>query len=424
SGQYFEQQPVVRQWKGTFYRDIDKRWIKGHLLLTNRCLAFQEQTSDNVCLSLDIDRIVDVKVERAWMGYNTVVVLFGKEKFWFSSFASSQSVKQLLLHFIKESLLLSPGLEGQMSSTSDQSSRTKLGSELLSIAEDSHRTLGDAALQLSAQGEQLDDALRKTDVMERYVDVGNRSISYLESWLGRWNVSSRSFTTRESKKEVQAMQQGLKLPQDFPVVYQAKSNKEESGVLIISPEDILIQDGRKNMAFKFGLRDISVINVPSPWTLVITRRMIGQADIRCELMSARVISILKILEKSIKNKIEYDEPQEVAFAAINPASKRQPTDREALFAKCDGHSSAEPSRRPDHNQPIGGQQIQVSSQSDVVTESEAAELSGVLKDLKSLAVEVGSELDVQDEKISELTSSVTHLTENMDTSNRRMQKLL
>ena len=65
-----------------------------------------------------------------------------------------------------------------------------------------------------------------------------------------------------------------------------------------------------------------------------------------------------------------------------------------------------------------------SQKSEVVSEQEVAELSGVLSDLKSLALEVQKETDVQNEKLGKLTGTVVDADERIRETEKRVNKLL
>lgn len=404
---------IIRKWTSTYYKEDDKIWLKGELVLSNVSLSFQVNPSEKTCFMIDLDSIADVKVERAWIGYKTLVVWSGSRTFWFSSFSSSQAVRRVLLHFMKEMLFQCPRDVSYPATTSGQT-RTMLGSELLSIAHDSEKTLSVAASQLTTQGEQLDDALRTTNIIHRDLGIGSQNIAHLESWLGRWRVGVDDMVLNTTPTSSSA--QSLNETHEFPIIYNSKNNVEESGILTVSPTNLSVCDPGNKTVIKFEYKEITTIVVSTPWSMVITRRMIGQPDVQCHVTSAKVITILKALESKIQEKIEYDEPDDVDFTF------------RIVSAETGNKTSNEGSRQVEENWPIREQQEQAQAQAvtetEIVTEGEVAGLNHVLGNIKSLALGIGNEMDIQDEKITTLTDDVTNLTEDVRVSNKRMQRLL
>ncbi|XP_030846487.1 synaptosomal-associated protein 47 isoform X2 [Strongylocentrotus purpuratus] len=415
--------PVIRRWNVTYYQEDDKKWLKGDLVLSSLSLSFQELASERIHLTVDLESITDVKLERAWTGYKSLVVLVGSRKLWFSSFTNSQCVRKVLQHFIKETLFVSRHVGGTAPTGSGGGGgSSKLGRELLSIAHDSERTLSGAASQLVTQGEQIDDGFKTMDLIQRDLGIARHNIAYLESWLGHWHVRINDLQPPVSQRSSQ--NQPINENQEFPVIYKLKKSEEESGLLVISPDGIAVRNANEERTvLQFTYREISVINVSTPWTFTITRRMMGKPDITCQVTSAKVISILKVMGSKVKEKIEYDEPDSVDFISQEALGESVSNKKRLLFSQ---DSRGDPEGFQDRVQLDGGQQqSQLTCTSDaVITESEAAELSNVMRDVKSLALGIGNELDVQKEKISVLTDDVSEVTEDVRMNNKRMQKLL
>ncbi|XP_054767921.2 synaptosomal-associated protein 47-like [Lytechinus pictus] len=409
--------PVVRRWNVTYFMESDKKWLRGDLVLSNLNLSFQELPSGRILLTIDLDSITDVKLERAWMGYKSLVVLAGSRKFWFSSFANSQCVRKVLLHFIKETLFIHQKTGGTVPTGNGGGGGTsKLGRELLSIAHDSERTLSEAASQLVNQGEQIDDGFKTMDLIHKDLGIARQNISYLESWLGHWHVCLDDIQPQASKTPNQMLPIN-EIP-EYPVIYKLRKKEEESGLLRVSPDGVAVCNEQRTV-LQFTYREISVISVCTPWSFIITRRRMGEPDITCQITSAKVISILKVMGSKVKEKIDYDEPESVDFISHQAVGDRV-NKKKGLLCSQDSRGSSDGFQ---DGGVIEGQS-QLTCSSDLVTESEAAELNNVLKDVKTLALGINTELDVQNEKISQLTDDVNDVTEDVSKNNKRMQKLL
>ncbi|KAJ8314061.1 hypothetical protein KUTeg_008622 [Tegillarca granosa] len=71
-----------------------------------------------------------------------------------------------------------------------------------------------------------------------------------------------------------------------------------------------------------------------------------------------------------------------------------------------------------------GSQIQAIRTKEIVSEEEVQELSQVLGDLKNMALAVGQETDVQNEKLDKLTSSVNRANDRLEQTDHRIKRLL
>ncbi len=239
-------------------------------------------------------------MEKTWLVFNTLVLLVGPKSYWFSSFtcASPYVVLHTIEHFWKEGLL------EQNSEIGGSKLRTKLGKEMLVEAHEAQATLAAAASDLHHQGEQLDDAYDGVDRINRDLQIAESNLSNMESWLGRWSVrpvagaSTKSITPTDGDDDVQ-----------YSILYALKpGDAQKPGYFSIHDKVIKLSNAKHVEVLSFRPEEVSCISVPTPWELVIVRRMIGQPDVYACITSAKLIYVLRLLQPVYGRKLEYEDP--------------------------------------------------------------------------------------------------------------------
>ena len=241
-------------------------------------------------------------MERTWLVFNTLVIFVGPKTYWFSSFTCSSPyvVLNTIEHFWREGLLVTEAAAG----ISGSKFRTQLGREVLHEAYQAQVTLAMAASDLHNQGEQIEHASDGVDRINRDLGIAEANLSNMESWLGRWKVQAvkrmtTSFDTESKDADL-----------EYPVMYSSRpQDSQKPGFVSIQDKEIIIMDAKHGKVISFTPQDVSRVAVPTPWELVITKRMIGQSDVYACITSAQLIYILAALQPVYGRKIEYEDPQ-------------------------------------------------------------------------------------------------------------------
>ena len=272
---------AIRSWKVQYYKNLRKRWIYGQLCINPRFIVFNEsdhgssssdsQTiqstlDDSAVLIIKYEQITDVKKTTTSFVYSALTITVGgSESHWFSALPSRESAFNTIQHFWRERLI--PTVP---KTVVDPRNQTRIGQELLGIAQNSSVTLKETGTLLYHQGEQLDHATSVMYDLHNDLDVAENLLTGLESWVGKWSTSS-------SAGEVEPFEvAGGNIPVviEVPMVYQrlgAGAHKQYQGRLRISPEGATIQDSVWNVVHHFNPRDISCIKVPTPWEMIFIR---------------------------------------------------------------------------------------------------------------------------------------------------------
>lgn len=158
--------------------------------------------------------------------------------------------------------------------------------------------LVDASKTLNNQGKQLGNASQIMEHMHNDVTVAERIMGDIESWLGAWRVKG-NFTNQYSQNtEVNDRPLGREKV-EYPVLY-AKLAQEshQSGQAMFHNNNFEVLDEKCNIIHSFPLKQISNIDVHSPWDITITKRIIGNPLVHLHLTSARMPLLLKDLRKT------------------------------------------------------------------------------------------------------------------------------
>lgn len=199
----------IRSWNVSYYKNDQGQWVNGLLTCAPVSLTFHIQPeplsgkpheggsqlkedadhkTTSPTLQIRYSDIRQVRKARSMLIYPAVTVeTFGGAVHWFSSLPDKYSVYNILHHFVHHALTHSKGQDGRTPLT-NPATQTELGKKLLRSAEDSERTLAAAAGELHSQGRQLDGAA--VDLVEIHgdLDVAERILSGLNSYLGQWKL--------------------------------------------------------------------------------------------------------------------------------------------------------------------------------------------------------------------------------------------
>lgn len=205
----------IRSWKVTYYLNDKRKWIHGTLtctpshayftaedqtvkvtpsVLDSTCEKDQEMAAGSLLsgalLQFHYEDILHIRKTKAMVIYAAVVLKMrnGMEH-WLSSLQDQQSVFSMLHYFSQRKLVEH---KNDRSLSADQlKSTTVIGQKLLQSAEDSHSTLAAAAGDLWGQGRQLAHAGVLMQELHEDLDIAERIIEGLDTWLGRWQLPSQ-----------------------------------------------------------------------------------------------------------------------------------------------------------------------------------------------------------------------------------------
>ncbi|XP_072028742.1 synaptosomal-associated protein 47-like [Amphiura filiformis] len=381
-------------------------------------LCFQESESDKG-LILSLDCITEIRMEKTWLVFNTVVLLVSHKSYWFSSFtcANPYVVLNTIEHFWREGLLVN----AENSGIAGSKLRTRLGKEMLMEAHDAQATLAAAASDLHHQGEQLGDAFDGVDRINRDLGIAEGNLSNLESWLGRWRIRPVMTAPTSGTTEDEIV--------EYSILYALKpQDAQKPGYFSIWNKIITLSNSKHVEVLSFKPEEVTRITVPTPWELVIVRRLMGQPDVYACITSAKLIYVLRLLQPVYGRKLDYEDPQMHGHVERTSTKQRASSQQQKLqelisSATQMSQNHLQGTTAFDQDRPIGPQ-LQALHQSQGVTDAEADELSQVLRGLKSLATEIAPELDRQDQLLDQLTQEVSDASDRIGRDTKRINRLL
>lgn len=175
--------------------------------------------------------------------------------------------------------------------------------ELLSILYDAQRTLASTGKTVQKQGQQIDAACSNMNKIHNDLGIAETLIYNLDSWLNKWNIETPHvhIDVPENKVIIERS--------EYPVVY-ARTQREKHlpGTLVLSSKSLDIFNAERNLDVSFVVKEVTEVNVHTPWEVTISQLRIGQAGRTVHLLAARLVHILQTLEVLLPGKINYDDP--------------------------------------------------------------------------------------------------------------------
>jgi hypothetical protein len=139
------------------------------------------------------------------------------------------------------------------------------------------------------------------------LDVTENLVSGLESWLGHWSLPEEYKTS----DPIVVSNADLSVEIDHEILYTKlepnKLNTQNLGILRLARDGVYIMTDRQKVVHCFTWGDISRVRVVSPWEITVTRFQIGRADTSYSLVLTSVYSVLGILDKKLRSKVEYSQ---------------------------------------------------------------------------------------------------------------------
>lgn len=413
----------VHTWPGSYYLELEKRWVPGKLALTSLSLKFTADKTGELLVDFPLASVVEIKKEASHFIFSSITVLEKDHtKHWFSALQPSRNVVfSIIEHFWRELLLSQPGAAAALASTP----MTK-GKELTGLMACSQKRLEDAAKVLHHQGEQIDSIARGLDQMESDLDVADRLLTELESpsW---WPFGSKLWKTpaetRPRDDVATASPRTLRkegiLIQVPAVVSQKAASQVKPARLTLLVSGLEIHDADASLMHRFERDEVDDIKVHTPYEISIRQRFIGKPDVAYRLISARMPEVIPILEMQFSKKMEMmDDALMLQSAGPSSAAEKGSSLWHAASGLMCHSIPGEPFPRHQEGEPL---QLQASE--PPISEGEAQELKQILRKLKSLALDAETELERQEEALDGIASAVDRTTVTIDKHNRRMKKL-
>ena len=292
----------IRQWEAKYYNYNTKKWVPGHLSLMGGYIHFSTGTANSTDSPLVIHykNITDVKRAFSMLIFKALIIrCSAHDEYWFASLTDRDYVFNLIDHFWRNCLIPSSLPKKNDAHTS------VLGQELLQIAADSQKTLGQTSEMLSCQGEQLGHATALMVDLHSDLDTAEPIIRSLDSWLGRWSMPSPKepveFISRSAAPVIR----------DFPVLFQKAPSSSaclRPGHIQVSRDGLAILDSSHIQEEHFRTREISHIQVTTPWQIVVTCVKLGEPDRSFLVVSAQMSVALQTLDRFFRHKLQFENP--------------------------------------------------------------------------------------------------------------------
>eukprot|EP00794_Sanderia_malayensis_P003000 gene3000-3458_t len=419
----------IFEWKCSYY--CNRTWKYGKLKLYQQILKFKENAKDGKLVLININDITEIKRRTTNLLFNAITVLNrNNDLFWFSSFANVYNVLSIIEHFWRDNLFGSD--KSQQSSRNPGKTSTR--NELLEIAYDSQSTLMSAGRALHAQGEQITEACKKMDMLHSDLRVGEKIVSDLDSWFGSWNVKDPSPVSIATRHESPLSAQRL----EYAVLIAKMAQESHSpAVLVIGTQSVEIFGDKNKLLYCFPIAELSHANVHSPYDMTFEKRLIGKPDIRVHIVSTRLPFILKTFENSCKYKPIYedlptssDDEETMAKNSSNDycanTARHNPKPLENTFNQqlCTGTKAKPQNEAWIQNKATSQQMTASTSTKKQFSDSDANELAAVIRNMKSMAVDINKEQELQNDQIGQLTQSVQKADTKIRQDNRIIKKML
>ncbi|KAK7457744.1 hypothetical protein BaRGS_00039205 [Batillaria attramentaria] len=454
----------IRTWKVSYYSNDKRRWITGQLTCSAFDVSFvsahktdqpkHDQTDTDTCVTENQDPAAEpvplvriqysdirqVQKASSMLIYAAVTIeTRDGAVHWFSSLPDRYSVYNMLHHFARQNLT---GEASAQASVVDPAARTRIGQQLLRSAEDSERTLAGAASSLWHQGRQLANASVMVQEMHEDLDVADRLLSGLNSYLGRWRLPPEY----NHAEPVLVGKGDIPTDQDYEVLCSVMSKNQwhpqQLCTLRTAQPGLTLLDVRQQLLHSLRWVELSRVFVVSPWEVVLTKHVAGKADVSVSVVSAALLPVLQLVQMRVPHLIDYQAPPEGSQGATSTGrSSESATERQQAGEQqtSPGHKSfGSPNKSPSKTKEVDSAEkcfasdidefstqasLQCQKQEEV-SDAELRALSNRLGGLKMLATAVGEEVTNQNKSLDELTATVDHADSRIRDCTRRMKKLM
>lgn len=182
--------------------------------------------------------------------------------------------------------------------------KTAKKNECFQVLHDAQETLHSAGRTVQKQGQQIDAVCANMNKIHNDLAVADTLIHNLDAWFIKWKIKVPQLLPIKIPEQSIIIEKS-----EFPVVYaKTQRAKHFPGSLVLSTERLDILTAFNDRDISFFVREITEVNVHTPWEATIAKSQIGQAAQTVHLIAARLVNILQKLEVLLPGKINYEEP--------------------------------------------------------------------------------------------------------------------
>lgn len=405
----------IFEWSASLYDDKRRRWKYGTLAILADGIGFTQSNcnSNEKSNFVPFEDMIEVKRSTTGLIFGAIfLVTKNKEKVWLSSLPDREAVYSAIKHFWQAQLFQRNDKERG----SSKGQKTKMGQKLLGIVKDSEETLSKAAVQLYDQGRQIDSALDTMSDLHNDLDVADNLVENIESWVGRWRLPDQYQGIDPVVINLSDIPEVFEFEVLFTKLESARVNTRNVGTLRISKDGLTILNLKMKTEFHFRWADVSQLHVVTPWEVIAIKYQIGKPDLKYSLVSANMVAVLRLLDKCAKHKLKYDTPPEPVLCTRHTGREQSQSFKKEV-KMTDSNKPVQP------NTLVGVNQIQIHQSQQIVSESEADDISRALSGLKSLALAVQEEESEQIEKIDSLTTTVDRANQRLKDTEKRIKRM-
>lgn len=405
--------PSIFSWRCSYYQNTTRKWVNGKLSLREFDLLFgtdDTTVKDNtIKIRITFDDICGLKKATSTLIYKCLVLNTKTDALWFGSFSNLEDVYKTVEYFWREKLYTS------VSSTSLTNQKSN---ELLNIVHGTQDTLMEASKSLHAQGKQINRAAVTMNLIHQDLSVAERISEDLDSYFCSWRVRSPPVGGNVDNHLIERNDIVMADRIEYQILYaRCAQESHKSGLLTLNNLAIDILDEKNVSLFSSQITQLSNIEVNSPWDINITKRGIGKEDIHWHLISTKMPEIIKSLQKVYNFELSFndipeddisDDDEEENFDRIGGEEETTNYNRDSLLS----------------NSNRALQQSRQASVQTQLTSEESGELSKVLNNIKSMAVNIGVEQEAQLKQLDNLSESVERANDRIRSTDRKINKLL
>lgn len=412
--------PSIFTWKCSHYKNTTRKWISGSLQLRLDNITFLEEdnpknSGDRLKLIFDFTHIQEVKKATSSLVYSSIVFLINKEQFWFSSLPNRDNVFYTIEYFWKQLLC----------DTVPVPAGNRHTNELLKIAHGTQDSLMEAANTLHAQGKQLNNAAKTMDMVHNDLNVAERIADDLDSYFSMWHVKGPS--TNVPNLEIERDDVNTNSGRiEYSILYaNFVQESHKTGYIVLNDNNINVLNEKSESVFTSPVTQLSKVDVNSPWDIIVTKRSFGKSDTCLHLISTKMPNIIQTLQKL------YD--IEINYLDLPDANESEEEEEEENTETCSGTANPQninlAATNIIHSRTMGGvsgtspQHSRAGTAQMQMTDEDNKELSKVLNNIKSMAVNISVEQDAQIKQIERLNETVDRANDRIRSADFKVKKI-
>lgn len=388
-----EKMGKIGEWKASYFSNDTKAWKYGLFIIYTPAIRFVEdnESTNRADIRIFFEDFFELKKETTSLFFGAITVRVRGDKYWFSSFADRGNVFTTIEHFWKERLFAS------------SAGKAAKKNECFQVLHDAQETLTLAGRTVQKQGQQITAACANMNKIHNDLAVADTFIHNLDAWFIKWKITVPQAQIKVPEHSIIIIEKS-----EFPIVYaKIQRAKHFPGSLVLSTEKLDILTSCNDLDISFSVREVTEVNVHTPWEATIAKSQIGQAAQTVHLIAARLMNILQKLAVLLPGKINYDEP---------PCDIG---DDEMDYGEMENSDHGAGASGSEQFEAMNSKGRKTETMSDAA----AAEMGQVLQDMRSMALGIQREQDRQLHQLDQLSSSVNKAREIMKSDDRKIKSL-